>query len=123
MAKRTRRQALQQALEDYQRLLQAVQSLQERLTRWLDEELPSELPGEQAPPPTLPAKRGGGRAPILTDNEVALLQAAYRVIRADKPALSQKRVFEKLRELLPPDKRRISDTALRTHVIPKIAPK
>jgi len=124
MAKRTRRQALQQALEDYQRLLQAIQSLQERWTRWLDEELPSELPGEQAPPPpTLPAKRGGGRAPILTDNEVAVLQAAYRVVRADKPALSQKRVFEKLRELLPPDKRRISDTALRTHVIPKITPK
>ena len=123
MAKRTRRQALQQAWEDYQRLLQAVQSLQERWTRWLDEELPSELTDEQAPPPTLPAKRGGGRKPILTDHEVALLQAAYSTIRVAKPTLSQKRVFEKLREMLPRDKRRISDTALRTHVIPKITPK
>jgi hypothetical protein len=119
MAKRTRRQAFQQGLEDFQRLLQAIQSTRERWTRWLDEE----LPGEQAPPRTLPGKRGGGRAPILTDDEVARLQAAYPAIRADKPTLSQKRVFDKLRELLPPDKRRISDTALRVHVIPKTAPK
>jgi hypothetical protein len=119
MAKRTRRQAFQQLWEDVRRLQQVVQSLQERWARWLDEE----LPGEQAPPRTLPAKRGGGRPPILTDDEAARLQAAYRAIRADKPALGQKRVFAKLRALLPPDKRRISDTAMRVHVIPKIAPK
>jgi hypothetical protein len=123
MANRTRRQALQQGWEDFQRLLQAFQSHQERWTRWLDEELPPELPGEQVPPQTPPAKRARGRVPILTYEEVARLQAAYPAIRAAKPALSQKRVFDKLRELLPPDKRRISDTALRVHVIPKIAPK
>jgi hypothetical protein len=123
MAKRTRRQAFQQGLEDFQRMLQAIGSAQERWTRWWDEELPPELPGEQAPPRMLPAKRGGGRPPILTDDEVARLQAAYCTIRADKPKLSQKQVFEKLRELLPRDKHGISDTAMRVHVIPKIAPK
>jgi hypothetical protein len=123
MAKRTRRQAFQQLWEDVQRLQQAFQSLQERWARWLDEEFPSELTGEQAPPRTPPAKRGRGRAPLLTDDEVKRLQAAYRAIRADKPALSQKRVFTKLRELLPPDKRGISDTRLRVHVIQPIAPK
>jgi hypothetical protein len=119
MAKRTRRQAFQQLWEDYQRLQQGVQSLQERWARWLEEE----VPGEQAPPRMLPAKGGGGRPPILADDEVVRLQAAYRTIRADKPKLSQKQVFAKLRALLPTDKRRISDTAMRVHVIPKIAPK
>jgi hypothetical protein len=85
--------------------------------------LPSEPTGEQAPPRTLPAKRGGGRPPILTDDEVKLLQAAYRAIRAAKPALTQKRAFAKLRELLPPDKRSISNTRLREHISKPIAPK
>jgi hypothetical protein len=123
MAKRTRRQAFQQFWEDVQRLQQAGQSLRERWERWqrwLDEELPSESTGEQAPPP---AKRARGRTPILTDDEIKRLQAAYLDIRADKPALSQKQVFAKLRKLLPPDKSRISDTRLRVHVIQPIAPK
>jgi hypothetical protein len=123
MAKRTRRQAFQQLWEDVQRLQQAFQSLQERWQRWLDEELPSESTGEQALRRTPPAKRARGRAPILIDDEVKELQAAYRAIRADKPALSQRQVFAKLRKLLPPDKRHISDTRLRVHVIQPIAPK
>jgi hypothetical protein len=123
MAKRTRREAFQQAWEDWQRFLEALQSAQQRWNRWLDEELPSEPTGGElaAPPRMPPAKRG--RAPILTDDEVERLQTAYCEIRADKPARTQKRVFADLRELLPPDKRRISDATLRDHIVPPPAQK
>jgi hypothetical protein len=121
MAKRTRRQAIQQSWEDLQRAGQSLRERWERYQHWLDEELPSESTGEQAPQRTLPAKRGGGRTPILTDDEIKRLQAAYPTIRAESP--NQKRAFEKLRKLLPPDKRGISDTALRVHVIQPTAPK
>jgi hypothetical protein len=124
MAKRTRRQAIQQFFEQVQRLQQAGQSLRERwerYQRWLDEELPSESTGEQAPPRTLPAKRRGGRRLILTDEEVKRLQAAYPTIRAE--SRNQASAFAKLRELLPADKCGISDTRLRERVVRPIAPK
>jgi hypothetical protein len=124
MAKRTRRQAFQQFWEEVQRLQQAGQPLREgweRYQRWLDEELPSESSGEQAPPRTLPAKRRGGRRLILTDEEVKRLQTAYPTIRAE--SRNQASAFTKLRKLLPPGKRGISDTALREHISKPIAPK
>jgi hypothetical protein len=121
MAKRTRRQAFQQFWEDVQRPQQAGQSLWERWQRWLDEELPSELTSEQAPPRTLPAKRPRGRAPILTDDEVNRLRAAYASIRAE--SRNQKRAFDKLRKLLPEDKRKIGDTTLRDCIAPPTARK
>jgi uncharacterized protein with von Willebrand factor type A (vWA) domain len=118
--------------EQFQRLAESPpwRELDEQMRRLAESPLPRQQ--QQAlealarsleePPPKAPrsmrSKTKAGRKRILTDDEIKQLQTAYRTIRKDKPTLSQKRVFDNLRKLLPPDKHGISDTTLRDHIVP-----
>lgn len=138
----------QDSLNEFERFYNSprTRELREQFQRWVDSprgremreamrriddspfwrELRQARPKDEEPPPPKPSTpkirrartKGGGRKPSLTNDEIKQLRDAYRTIRRNKPALSQKRVFTKLRGLLPEGKRSISDTTLRDHIAP-----
>jgi hypothetical protein len=85
----------------------------------IDDPPPEPLPSPQTAPPAEKVagqKHGGGREPILTDEEEAQLGAAYWSNPPRRGKRTQAQAFEELRELLPEEKRGISDSALRNCV-------
>jgi len=82
----------------------------------IDDPPPGPLPSPETTPPAEEVagqKRGGGREPILTDEEDAQLGAAYWNNPPRRGKRTQAMAFKEMRELLPEDKRKISDSALR----------
>ncbi len=71
----------------------------------------------QSQPQPRKAKHAGGHPPILTPDEIARLQAKYQALTAQPERRKQPVIFEKLRELLPKNKRDISDSTLRRHIV------
>ena len=96
------------AQPEQQPLLQPMQNLNEVrtvLVRLLLQRAKLSIPPGQ--------KRGGGREPILTDEEDAQVGTGYWSNPPQRVKRTQAQAFEEMRDQLPKDKREISDSALR----------
>jgi hypothetical protein len=96
-----------------------LNSPKERALRERTRRLHDALETSPTKPPRGKRKHAGGAPPKLTPEEVALLRATYREA---EPAIrrrecKQSDVFDDLRELLPKNKRGISDPTLRRLII------